>query len=74
MYLPTSAISRMGLGALMRVDERAPRVEVGLDVRVDQTQVADDQPAQAGLLEHQRHLVDGVRGLGRDDRLASRRR
>ena len=70
MYLPTSAISRMGLGALMRSTRARHDVEVGLDVRVDETQVADDQPAEAGLLEHERHFVDGVRGLGRDDRLA----
>ena len=59
-----------GLGRLDALDEGAPRFEVGLDVRVDEAEVADDQPAEARLLEHQRHFVDGVRGLGRDDGLA----
>ena len=33
-------------------DQRPPRVEVRLDVGVAEAQVADDQPAEAGLLEH----------------------
>ena len=34
------------------VDERAPRVEVGLDLRVAEAELADDELAEAGRLEH----------------------
>ena len=69
MYLPTSAISSVGLGALDPLDERAPAVEVGRGVRVAEAELADDEVAQAGRLELERHLVDRLGRLGRDDRL-----
>ena len=69
MYLPTSAISTVALGRLDPGDERPPPVEVRLGLRVAQAQLADDEPAQAGLLEHQRDLVDRRERLGRDHRV-----
>ena len=47
MYLPTSAISRTGLGALIRSTSARHEVEVGLDGRVAEAELADDQPAEA---------------------------
>ena len=69
MYLPTSAISRIGLGALIRATSARQLVEVGRDVRVAEAQLAHDELAEAGRLEQERDFVDGVGGLGRDDRL-----
>ena len=40
------------LGRLDPGDQRAPRVEVRLDVRVAEAQLADDELAEAGRLEH----------------------
>ena len=58
------------LGRLDPVDQRAPARQIGLDVLVAETQLADDQAAQPERLELERDLVDRVRRLGRDDRLA----
>ena len=69
MYLPTSAISSDRLGRLDAGDERAPLGEVGLDLGVAEAQLANDEPSEAGRLEHERDLVDRVGGLGRDDRV-----
>ena len=49
------------------VDGVRQRFEVGLR---GQLEVPGEDPAQAGLLEHQRHPVDGVRVGDRDHRLA----
>ena len=57
------------LGRLDPGDEGAPRVEVRLDLRVAEPELADDELAEARRLEHERDLVDRVGGLGRDDRL-----
>ena len=40
------------LGRLDPVDERPPRVEVRARLRVAEAELADDQPAEAGGLEH----------------------
>ena len=57
------------LGRLDPGDEGAPLVEVRLDVGVAEPELANDQTAEAGGLEHERDLVDRVGGLGRDDRV-----
>ena len=57
------------LRGLDPLDERAPRVEVRLDIGIAETELADDEPAEAGRLEHERHFVDRLGRLGRDDGL-----
>ncbi len=69
MYLPTRAISRTGFGRLDPRDQGAPGREVRLGRRVAESQLAHDEPAETGCLEHERDFVDRVGGLGRDDRL-----
>ena len=64
MYLPTRPIFS-GMRVLDAVDERAPFGEVGLGRALGQTELLDDDPAEAGLFEHERHGVDRPRvGLG----------
>ena len=55
-----------GLGRLDPLDQRPPRREVGLGFRVAKGELAHDEPAQAGLLELERDLVDRGRGFGRN--------
>ena len=69
MYLPTSPISRVGLGALMRSTSARQPARSGSRVGIAEGELADDQAAEPEVLEHQRDLVDRARRLGRDDRL-----
>ncbi len=69
MYLPTSAISRVGLGRLDPRDQRAPAVEVGHDPRIAEAELADEQPAEPERLELERDLVDRLGGRRRDHRV-----
>ena len=69
MYLPTRAISRLGLGALIRSTSARHESRSGSTSASPRPELADDEPAEAGRLEHERHLVDRVGRLGRDDRL-----
>ena len=57
------------LGALDPLDEVAPVREVGRRCGRAEAEVAHDELAEAGFLEHERDLVDRLGGLGRDDRL-----
>ena len=67
MYLPTRAISTTGLGALIRSTRTCHELEIRARLRVAQPELADDQPPETGRLELERHLVDRVGRLGRDD-------
>ena len=69
MYLPTRAISRTGLGALIRSTRTRHELRSGLVSGSPRPELADDQPAETGRLELERDLVDRVGGLGRDDRV-----
>ena len=69
MYFPTSATSRDGLGRLMSSTIAPPRREVGLVHDAVESEVADHEVAQAGLLELEGYLVDRRRGDRGDDRL-----
>ena len=69
MYLPDEGDLEDRLGRLDPVDQGPPAGEVGLDLRVAEAELADDEPPEARGLEHERDLVDRVGGLGRDDGL-----
>jgi hypothetical protein len=58
-----------GLRGLDPLHERPPRIEIGLHVGVTEPELAYEQPAEPGRLEHQRDLVDRVGRLGRDHRV-----
>ncbi len=55
------------LGRLDPLDQRAPAGEIGGRLGVAQPELANDESPEPGRLEQERHLVDRVRGLGRDD-------
>ena len=70
MYLPTSAISRTGLGRLISSTRARQDFEVRLCGRLLEAQLANQQRAETGLLEQERDLVDGRGRLGGNDGLA----
>ncbi len=58
-----------GLRHLDTLDERPPAGQIRFHLRVAERQLAHDETAKTGLLEHERDFVDRVGGLARDDRL-----
>ena len=68
MYLPTRAISRTGLGALIRSTRARHESRSGATSGSPRPSSRTTSLPRPGL-EHQRDLVDRVGGLGRDDRL-----
>ena len=69
MYLPTRAISRIGFGALMRSTSARQESRSGATSGSPRPSSRTTSRPRPERLEHQRDLVDGVGGLGRDDRI-----
>ena len=67
MYLPTRAISSIGLGRLIRSTSARQPARSGSAVRIAEAELANDDAAESSLLEEKRHFVDRLGGLGGDD-------